>query len=116
METTLTLEFISDTKQHLKTLEHNLKHIHGVQVELVEPHDHTAPALVGIGISAREEQTAQTVAQTLYTFLHDEQSVQGQKQLFLVTKEGDRVDIETLPVEEIYKVIVIAQTGGTVQP
>ncbi len=111
METTISLEFVSDTKQHLKTLEHQLKHIHGVKVDLVEPRDTTVPALVGIGISEREEQAAQNVAQTLYSFLREEQRVQGQKRIFLVTKEGDRVDIENLSVEEINEIIVAAQQG-----
>lgn len=111
MEITITLEFISDTKHHLKALEHQLKHIHGVKVDLVEPHDHTVPALVGIGIDEKAEQAAQNVAQTLYSFLREEQSVQGQKEIFLVTKEGDRVDIKNLSVEEINKIIVVAQEG-----
>lgn len=111
METTLSLEFIFEVRQHLKDLEHQLKHIHGVQVELAVPRDHHAPVLVGIGIDANVEQAPQQVAQTLYSFLHEDQSVQGQKQIFLVTKEGDRVDIENLPVEEINNIIVAAQEG-----
>lgn len=111
METTLSLEFIFEEKQHLKELEHQLKHIHGVRVELVVPRDHHAPVLVGVGIDARVEQAHQQVAQTLYSFLHEEQSVQGQKKIFLVTQEGDRVDIEPLPVEEINNIIVAAQEG-----
>ncbi len=108
---TISLEFISDTKEHLKTLEHQLKHIHGVHVDLVEPRDTTAPALVGVDISGNEPEAAQSVAQTLYGFLREEQSVQGQKKIYLVTIEGDRVDIEDLPVEGIYKIIVTAQEG-----
>lgn len=111
METTLSLEFISDTKEHLKSLEHQLKHIHGVQVELVEPRDTSAPALVGIGVKQNVPEAAQNVAQTLYGFLREEQSAQGQKKIYLVTIEGDRVDIENLPVEDIYKIIVTAQEG-----
>ncbi len=111
METTISLEFISDTIEHLKTLEHQLKHIHGVQVELVEPRDSTAPALVGIGINEKVPEAAQNVAQTLYSFLREEQSVQGQKKIYLVTIEGDRVDIEDLPVEQIHTIIVTAQEG-----
>ncbi len=109
METTLTLEFTSDTKEHLKMLEHQLKYIHGVMVELVEAPDATIPALVGIGISENAEQAPQAVAQTLYNFLRDEQ---GQKHLFAVTKEGDRVDIERLSTTEIHELIVAAQTGA----
>lgn len=108
---TISLEFLSDTKEHLKTLEQQLKHIHGVHVDLVEPRDTTAPALVGVSIDSAVSETAQNVAQTLYSFLHEEQSVQGQKKISLVTIEGNRVDIENLPVEEIYKIIVSAQEG-----
>ncbi len=108
---TISLEFISDTKEHLKTLERQLKHIHGVHVDLVEPRDTTAPALVGIAINENGPETAQSVAQTLHTFLHEGQSVQGQKKIYLVTIEGERVDIENLPVEDIYKIITTAQEG-----
>ncbi len=108
---TISLEFLSDTKEHLKTLEQQLRHIHGVHVDLVEPRDTTAPALVGVSINGNAPETAQNVAQTLYTFLRDEESVQGQKKIYLVTIEGDRVDIEDLPVEDIYKIIATAQEG-----
>ena len=108
---TISLEFISDTKEHLKTLEHQLKQIHGVHVDLVEPRDTTAPALVGVSIDSTVSETAQNVAQTLYSFLREEQSVQGQKKISLVTIEGNRVDIENLPVEDIYKIITTAQEG-----
>ncbi len=35
----------------------------------------------------------------------------GQKKISLVTIEGNRVDIENLPVEDIYKIITTAQEG-----
>ena len=108
---TISLEFLSDTKEHLKTFEQQLKHIHGVHVDLVEARDTTAPALVGVSINASVPEAAQNVAQTLYNFLREEQSVQGQKKIYLVTIEGDRVDIENLPVEDIYKIITTAQEG-----
>jgi len=108
---TISLEFLSDTKEHLKTLEHQLKQIHGVHVDLVEPRDTTAPALVGVGINGNAPDAAQNVARTLYSFLHEGQSVQGQKKIYLVTIEGNRVDIEDLPVEDIYKIIATAQEG-----
>ncbi len=108
---TISIEFISDTKEHLKTLEHQLKRIHGVHVDLVEPRDTTAPALVGVSVDGNEPEAAQSVAQTLYTFLREEQAMQGQKKIYLVTIEGDRVDIENLPAEDIYKIIVTAQEG-----
>jgi len=112
LETTVSIEFTSDTKQHLKILEHQLKHIHDVKVDLVEPRDPTAPALVAIGITKggeRAESAAQSIAQVLHNFLHDETS--GQKKIFLVTIEGERVDIEPLSVEEIRAIIVAAQEG-----
>lgn len=111
METTITLEFISDTKQVLKALEHQLKHIHGVQVSLLEPRDHTVPAIVAIGIDEKAEDAAQNVAQTLYSFLREEESTQGQKKIFIVTQEGDRVEIEKLSVDEIKGIVVAAQEG-----
>jgi hypothetical protein len=112
LQTTVTIEFTSDTKQHLKMLEHHLKHIHDVEVELVEPKDPAVPALVAIGITkggAQAERAAQNVAQLLHDFLHDDASAQSQKKIFLVTIEGERIDIEPLSVEEIKRIIVVAQ-------
>ncbi len=113
LETTVTIEFTSETKQHLKAFEQQLKHIHNVAIDLVEPKDPAAPALIAIGIKegAKEEQAIQNVAQMLYDFLHSDSSAQSQKKIFLVTKEGERVDIEPLPVEEIRKIIISAQEG-----
>lgn len=114
METTVTIEFTSETKQHLRTLEHQLKHIHDVQVSLVEPKDHSAPALIAIGIEKSggiAQQAAQSVARVLYEFLHEETHAQGQKKIFLVTIEGERMDIEPFSVEEIRRIIVAAEEG-----
>ncbi|MBV9690111.1 MAG: hypothetical protein JO202_10440 [Ktedonobacteraceae bacterium] len=114
MDTTITIEFFSDTKEHLKILEQQLKHEHDVDVDLVEPKDVTAPVLVAIGIKkggGRAEKAAQRVAQVLYSFLHDEATPAGQKRIFLLTIEGDRVDIETLAVEEIEEIILAAKEG-----
>ncbi|TMC20200.1 MAG: hypothetical protein E6J33_04780 [Chloroflexi bacterium] len=91
-----------------------MKHIHDVEVDLVEPKDPAAPALVAIGIDKsgeRAERAAQSIAQVLYSFLHDEASAQSQKKIFLVTIEGDRIDIEPLSVEEIQNIIVAALEG-----
>ena len=114
MDTTITIEFFSDTREHLKILEHQLKHVHDVGVGLVEPKDATAPALVAIGIKKggeRGEKAAQQVARVLYNFLHDEPGSAGQKQIFLFTIEGDRVDIEPLAVQEIEEIIMAAKEG-----
>ncbi len=116
MNTTITIEFRSDTKGHLKTLEHRLKQIHDVSVDLVEPRDHTAPVLVAIGIEKsgeRAEIAAQNVAQVLYDFLHEDTGTQnqGQKTISVVTIEGDRIDIEPLSVEEIKDMIFEAEEG-----
>ncbi len=111
METTLSLEFLFEVRQHLKDLEHQLRHISGVHVDLVVPRDHAAPVLVSMSINERAEQAPQQVARTLYSFLHTDQGVQGQKQIFLVTKEGDRVDIEDLSAEQINDIIVDALQG-----
>ncbi|HZS75335.1 MAG TPA: hypothetical protein VFA41_01870 [Ktedonobacteraceae bacterium] len=110
---TITLEFFSDTKEHLKSLEHALKRVHDVGVSLIEPREASAPTLVAISIEKsgeRGEQAAQGVAQTLYTFIHDPTS-QGQKQIFLFTIEGDRVDAETLSQEQLQEIIVAAKAG-----
>lgn len=112
MDTTITIEFFSDTKDHLKTLEQRLKHERDVDVDLVEPHDVTAPALVAIGIKKhgeRADSAAQRVAQTLYSFLHDETGASGQSQMQLLTIEGDRMDIKTLSVEQIKEIILAAR-------
>ncbi len=114
MEVTVTIEFSSETKQHLRTLEYQLKHIHDVQVDLVEPKDHNAPALIAIGIEhsgTRAQEVTQRVAQVLYDFLHEETNVQSQKKIFLVTIEGERIDIEPLAVEEIKRIIIAAEEG-----
>jgi|SRR5450755_4207621 hypothetical protein len=112
MDTTITIEFFSDTKEHLKTLEQRLKHEHDVDVDLVEPRDVTAPALVAIGIKKhgeRAENAAQRVAQVLHSFLHDEAGAVGQKRLLLLTIEGDRMDIKDLSVEQIREIILEAK-------
>lgn len=110
---TITIEFFSDTGEHLKILEHQLKHIRDVDVYLIEPKDPNAPALVAIGINKkgeRAERAIQNVAQVLHNFIHDS-SVQGQKKILLFTIEGERVDIEPLSVEEIDGIIVAAKEG-----
>ncbi|HEY4388745.1 MAG TPA: hypothetical protein VGN34_30200 [Ktedonobacteraceae bacterium] len=115
METTVSIEFLADTRQHLKALEHQLKAIHDVKVDLVEPKDMKAPTLVAIAIAgneARAEAAANSIAQVLYNFLHtasDEQD--ANKKIFLVTAEGERVDIEPLGVEEIKRIIFEAYEG-----
>ena len=108
---TVTIEFFSDTEQHLKILEHQLKHIHDVDVYLVEPIDPQAPALVSIGVNKsgeRAAQAAQNIARVLHDFIHDT-SATGQKKILLFTIEGDRVDIEPLSSEEIENIIVAAK-------
>ena len=114
MDTTITIEFFSDTQEHLKSLEQELKRIHDVDVDLVEPKDASAPALVAIGIKKhgeRAKQAAQQVAEALYHFLHDETGAAGQKQIFLFTIEGDRIDIESLSTQEIADIILAAKEG-----
>jgi hypothetical protein len=112
MFTTVSIEFVGDTEQHLKNLEHALKHIHNVEVDLIAPRDHTAPVLVAIGINADKKRGAaeitQNIAQTLYTFLHAGTADTNDKKIYLVTAEGDRVDIEPLPAAEISRIISTA--------
>jgi len=107
----VTIEFFSDTEQHLKTLEHQLKNIHDVDVYLVEPKDKDAPALIAIGINKsgeRAEIAARSVAKVLHDFIHDT-STSGQKKILLFTIEGERIDIEPLSIEEIEKIIFAAK-------
>lgn len=114
METTISIEFTSDTKDHLKTLEHQLKHIHDVHIDVVAPHDPRVPALVGIGIGKGGERghaAAQQIAQVLHDFLHTDVNNASQKRIYLVTIEGDRLDIEPLSTTEIGQVIVTALDG-----
>ena len=108
----VTIEFFSDTEQHLKILENRLKRIHDVDVYLIEPKDPAAPALVAIGINKSGERAAKAardVAQVLHDFMHAETSPQGQKKILLFTIEGGRVDIEPLTVDEIEGIIVTAK-------
>ncbi len=110
MDTTVTIEFIAETHQHLRDLEHRLKHIRAMQVDLVEPREHDAPALIAIGIEksgAAAERAAQSIAQVLYDFLREE----GQKSISLVTIEGERMDIGPLSVDEIRNILVTAKAG-----
>ena len=116
MLTTVSIEFVGDTEQHLKVLEHELRHIHNVAVDLVKPRDRSAPVLVAIGIDEDREkavEVTQSIAQTLYNFLHDGTSASDNKKIYLVTAEGDRVDIEPLPVSEINSIITAAYEGET---
>ncbi|MBA2394992.1 MAG: hypothetical protein H0V70_19870 [Ktedonobacteraceae bacterium] len=114
MITTFTIEFVGDTEQHLKVLEHELKHIHDVDVDLVEPRDHTAPVLLAIGVNKGGERgttAIQSIAQVLYNFLHSGTATSDDKKIYLVTAEGNRVDIEPLPSDEINTIISTAYEG-----
>jgi|SRR5579864_3702449 len=114
MDTEINLEFFSESKEHLTLLERQLKQVHDVDVGLLVPKDASAPALIAIGIKKsgdRAAKAAQHVAQVLYNFLSNEAGTDGQKQLLLLTIEGDRVDIATLSVEEIEAIILAAKEG-----
>ncbi|HTK06290.1 MAG TPA: hypothetical protein VL485_03900 [Ktedonobacteraceae bacterium] len=115
METTVSIEFLTDTRQHLRELDHQLKAIHDVKVDLLEPKDMNAPTLVAIAIAgneARAEAAANRIAQVLYSFLHTASGgLDVNKKIFLVTAEGERVDIEPLGVEEIKRIIFEAYEG-----
>lgn len=114
MNTEINLEFFSETREHITSLEHQLKRINDVDVGLLAPKDTNAPTLIAIGIKhsgARTLEAAHQVAQTLYNFIHDEAGIANQKQLLLLTIEGDRVDIATLAAEEIERIIVAAKEG-----
>lgn len=109
MGTEINLEFFTETKEHLQKLESQLKHIHDTDVGLLVPKDATAPTLIAIGITKSGERAARAahqLAQVLYNFIHNEAGSTGQKQLLLLTVEGDRVDIATLSVEKIERIIL----------
>lgn len=108
---TANIEFLSDTKQHLEELEQQLGSIHHIKVDLIEPLDQSAPALITIDIHRGGEEIVRSIAQVLYNSLHVGVVGQGQKQIFLVTIEGDRVDIEPLSVEQITNVLLGAEAG-----
>jgi len=108
----ITIEFFSDSEQHLKILEHQLKHIHDVDVYLIEPKDATAPALIAIGITKSGERAAKAahnVAQVLYDFIHDKTDPQIQKKILLFTIEGEHIDVAPLTADEIEGIIVTAK-------
>lgn len=110
---TVNIEFVADadTEKHLKQLEHELKQIDDTQIALIEPKDHTAPALFSIGFRKGGDRAVAAihhVAQLLSTFLRADPSAQSQKQIFLVTAEGDRVDIEPLSQADIERVMLQA--------
>jgi len=108
----ITIEFFSDTEEHLKILENQLKHIHDVDVYLIEPKDANAPALVAIGVTKGGERAAvaaHNIAQVLHDFIHAESSSQTQKKILLFTIEGGRIDLEPLTADEIEGVIVTAK-------
>ena len=108
----VTIEFFSDSEEHLQILESQLKHIRDVDVYLIEPKDSAAPALVAIGITKggeRAAKAAHNVSQTLHDFIHGETSPQGQKKILLFTIEGGRIDLEPLTAEEIEGIIVTAK-------
>ena len=114
MEAEINLEFFSDTREHIQLLEHQLKQVHDVDVGMLVPKDATAPTLISIGLKKggeRGAKAAQQVAKVLYSFLQDEAGTAGQKQLLLLTIEGDRVDAAALSVEEIERIIVAAKEG-----
>lgn len=114
METTITLEFFAETQQHLKELEHQLKHIHGIQVFFVLPKDENAPALISIGIGKKGEQAdvaIRRITHELYDFLHSSKGETSQRKITLVTIEGERIDIAPLTSDEIKQVITEAHAG-----
>lgn len=114
MEPTITLEFTADTREHLKTLEHDLKQIHGVQVFFVEPKDETAPVLISLGIRKRDEQVDMTIrhiTHTLYDFVHGGAGEESQRTISLVTIEGERVAVAPLAYDALKQIIIEAYTG-----
>src|SRR5438876_851233 len=82
-------------EQHLRTLEHELKRIRDVKIDLVEARDHKAPSLFAIEIGKsgeRAEKAVETVAQVLRDFLHTDTAALSHKTIYLVTIEGARIE------------------------
>jgi hypothetical protein len=108
----VTIEFFSDSEEHLQILQSQLNHIRDVDVYLIEPKDATAPALVAIGVTKGGERAAvaaHNIAQVLHDFIHDESGPQIQKKILLFTIEGGRIDLEPLTADEIEGIIVTAK-------
>ena len=108
----VTIEFFSDSEEHLQILESQLKHIRDVDVYLIEPKDSTAPALVAIGITKGGERAAvaaRNIAQVLHDFIHDETGPQTQNKILMFTIEGGRIDLEPRTADEIEGIIVTAK-------
>ncbi len=108
----VTIEFFSDSGEHLHILENQLKHIRDVDVYLIEPKDASAPALVAIGITKGGERAAvaaHNIAQALYDFIHDETGPHVEKKILLFSIEGGRIDLEPLTADEIEGIIVTAK-------
>ena len=106
----VTIEFFSDSEEHLQILENQLKHIRDVDVYLIEPKDSAAPALVAIGITKGRERAAvaaHNIAQVLHDFIHTDSQIQ--KKILMFTIEGGRIDLEPLTAEEIEGIIVTAK-------
>jgi hypothetical protein len=115
MDITVTVEFIAETKQYIKQLVQQLQHVHDVRIDVAEPRDLDAPTLVGIGIikgGERGVEAAHKVAQVLYHFLHEVPHIEAQQEIALVTIEGERTNIAPLSIDDIERIIVLAQIGG----
>lgn len=114
MDTTVTLEFTTDMEQNIRSLEKQLQHIRDVQIDLVQARDHKAPSLFAIAIGKsgeRAEKAAQSVAQVLHDFLHTDSAALSHKTIYLVTIEGERINVEPMSTEEIKSIIVAAKQG-----
>lgn len=114
METTITLECMLETREHLRELEHELKQIHGLKVFFVEPRDTDAPVLISISVLHQGEQAdlaIRRIAHTLFDFVHGSTEVPGQRQITLVTIEGERVDLVPLSNDEIWQIVAEAHAG-----
>jgi len=114
METTITLESSLDEREHLKELEHELKQIHGIKVFFVEPRDANAPVLISISVLHQGEQAElaiRRIAHTLFAFIHGGAEEAGQRQMTLVTIEGESRDLVPLSSDEIRQIITEAHAG-----
>ena len=109
MQTTITLEFTTETHEHLAELEYQLKQIHGLQVLFVPPKHKAAPTLISLGIGGKGEHAnlaIRRIAHTLYDFLHRADG--PSEKITMVTIKGENIDITPLAADQIRQIVADA--------
>jgi hypothetical protein len=112
METTFTIEIPSDIEpKHLQNLEEELNQVEGVEAELIKPKSVVAVtllilAIIKVGMEAAKASIE--VAKSLYDFVQELSSRKGNestKAIVIVTKQGDRIEINDLSIKQIEGII-----------